>query len=264
MKIKGVNLGNWLVLEKWMSPALFYGTDAQDEYDLPRMLSKEVYEARIRVHRSEYISEGDFIRIRAMGLNTVRIPIPYFIFGDVAPYIGCIEELDKAFSWANRYGLKILIDLHTVPGGQNGFDNGGISGVCKWAQSQEKIAFGMANARLSEEQDKLGILLVRKADYEKQLKELTTGTLKLSEIRHCKDAITVMKTRIRDQMMEVRRAQKNLEEARRRLDEVMKERKTHENFKEKAFEEFKQELLAEESKQNDQLVSFTYHNKKED
>ncbi len=28
MFIKGVNLGNWLVLEKWMSPALFAGTDA--------------------------------------------------------------------------------------------------------------------------------------------------------------------------------------------------------------------------------------------
>lgn len=40
MKIKGVNLGNWLVLEKWMNPALFYGTDAQDEYDLPRQLSR--------------------------------------------------------------------------------------------------------------------------------------------------------------------------------------------------------------------------------
>ena len=25
MKVKGVNLGNWLVLEKWMSPALFEG-----------------------------------------------------------------------------------------------------------------------------------------------------------------------------------------------------------------------------------------------
>ena len=36
MFIKGVNLGNWLVLEKWMSPALFEGTDAEDEYWLPR------------------------------------------------------------------------------------------------------------------------------------------------------------------------------------------------------------------------------------
>lgn len=29
MKIKGVNLGNWLVLEKWMNPALFEGTTAK-------------------------------------------------------------------------------------------------------------------------------------------------------------------------------------------------------------------------------------------
>jgi hypothetical protein len=27
--IKGVNLGNWLVLEKWMSPGLFAGTEAE-------------------------------------------------------------------------------------------------------------------------------------------------------------------------------------------------------------------------------------------
>ena len=45
MKVKGVNLGNWLVLEKWMSPALFAGTTAEDEYYLPRQLSKDVYEA---------------------------------------------------------------------------------------------------------------------------------------------------------------------------------------------------------------------------
>ena len=28
--IKGVNLGNWLVLEKWMNPALFDGTTADE------------------------------------------------------------------------------------------------------------------------------------------------------------------------------------------------------------------------------------------
>lgn len=80
MKIKGVNLGNWLVLEKWMSPELFSGTSAEDEWSLPRQLDKEVYEVRIKLHRFEYISERDFARIHAMGLNAVRIPVPYFIF----------------------------------------------------------------------------------------------------------------------------------------------------------------------------------------
>lgn len=141
MYIKGVNLGNWLVLEKWMSPGLFAGTTAEDEYYLPTQLPKEVYEARIKTHRAEYITERDFTRIKAIGMNTVRIPVPYFIFGDREPFIGCVEELDRAFNWAERYGLKILIDLHTAPDSQNGFDNGGISGVCKWSQEPEEVEF---------------------------------------------------------------------------------------------------------------------------
>ena len=141
LQVKGVNLGNWLVLEKWMSPSLFEGTDAEDEYYLPTQLSREVYEARIRIHRAEYITERDFTRIKAMGLDTVRIPVPYFIFGDREPFIGCIGELDKAFNWAEKYGLRILIDLHTAPDSQNGFDNGGISGVCKWSQEPDEVEF---------------------------------------------------------------------------------------------------------------------------
>lgn len=117
-----------------MSPALFAGTTAEDEYYLPHQLSREVYEARIQIHRSEYISERDFVTIKSMGMDAVRIPVPYFIFGDREPFIGCVEELDKAFHWAEKYGLQILIDLHTAPMGQNGFDNGGICGVCKWSQ----------------------------------------------------------------------------------------------------------------------------------
>lgn len=144
MKVNGVNLGNWLVLEKWMNPALFEGTTAEDEYWLPRQLSKEVYEARIKIHRSEYITERDFVIIKSWGMDSVRIPVPYFIFGDREPFIGCIEDLDKAFNWAEKYGLKILIDLHTAPEGQNGFDNGGISGVCKWAQNPEEVEFELS------------------------------------------------------------------------------------------------------------------------
>ena len=55
MYVKGVNLGNWLVLEKWMSPALFEGTAAEDEYNLPRQLSREVYEARIQIDRKSVV-----------------------------------------------------------------------------------------------------------------------------------------------------------------------------------------------------------------
>ena len=53
--LNGANLGNWLVLEKWMSPQLFRNSDADDEYYLPRTLERSDYESRIAQHRAEYI-----------------------------------------------------------------------------------------------------------------------------------------------------------------------------------------------------------------
>ena len=128
-------------------------------------------------------------------------------------------------------------------------------------EAQEKIAFSIANQHLLEEQDKLSQLMIRKADYERQLKDMTQGTLSIKDIKICKESINAMKSKIRDQLIEISKATREVEIARRRLDEVMKERKTHEKLRENAFEEFKKELLAEESKETDQLVSFTYHKK---
>lgn len=141
--VKGANLGNWLVLEKWMSPSMFDGTDAEDEYYLARTLSPEVYAERIRRHRQEYITEHDFAFLAKCGFNAVRIPIPFSIFGDRPPYVSGIEYLDSAFDWGEKWAIQILIDLHTVPGSQNGFDNGGLCGVCKWAESPLEVAFAL-------------------------------------------------------------------------------------------------------------------------
>jgi len=42
---------------------------------------------------------------------------------------------------------------------------------------------------------------------------------------------------------------------------VMQERKTHEKLKEKQLELFKEELKAAESKEIDELVSYTYNSR---
>lgn len=139
--INGANFGNWLVLEKWMSPQTFAQSDSTDEFYLPQTLSEDAYRNRIAQHRAEYISERDFVLLKGMGINSVRIPVPYFIFGDRPPFIGCTAELDNALNWAAHYGLTVLIDLHTAPLGQNGFDNGGIQGVCQWSQHPEEVEF---------------------------------------------------------------------------------------------------------------------------
>ena len=137
------NLGNWLVLEKWMMPELFDGAGAEDEVWLARKLPPDTYAEKIRRHRDTYVTEADFRFIAEHGFNCVRIPVPYFFFGDRPPFIGCVEYLDKAFDRAEAYGLRILIDLHTVPWSQNGYDNGGITGVCKWHKHPEEVEFAL-------------------------------------------------------------------------------------------------------------------------
>ena len=142
-KIKGVNLGNWLVLEKWMLPELFEGTGAEDEVWLNRKMNPAELKEKIKEHRDTFITEQDFAFIKEQGIWLLRIPVPYFIFGDQPPFNGCVEYLDKAFDWAEKYGLQILIDLHTVPGSQNGYDNGGLTGVCKWCKNPEEVEFAL-------------------------------------------------------------------------------------------------------------------------
>ena len=142
-KIKGVNLGNWLVLEKWMLPEMFEGTGAEDEVWLNRKMNPAELKEKMKEHRDTVITEQDFAFIKEQGIWLLRIPVPYFIFGDRPPFNGCVEYLDKAFDWAEKYGLQILIDLHTVPGSQNGYDNGGLTGVCKWCKNPEEVEFAL-------------------------------------------------------------------------------------------------------------------------
>ena len=117
-------------------------------------------------------------------------------------------------------------------------------------ENQAKIAYATASRQLAEEQEKLREILMRRAGYERKSKELVNGTLDIQEIRECKRAIDVMK---------VHAAEKTLEMARIELNRVMVERKTHEKLRERAFEEFKQEIAQAESKEIDELVSYNYH-----
>lgn len=142
-KIHGTNLGNWLVLEKWMKPDLFEKYGVEDETWLARKLPAEEFAALLKEHRDTYVIEADFRFIAESGLNTVRLPVTYGVFGDRPPLVGAIEYVDKAMDWAEKYGLKVLIDLHTVPHSQNGYDNGGITGVCKWRKYPDEVEFAL-------------------------------------------------------------------------------------------------------------------------
>ena len=155
VRVHGVNLGGWLVLERWMKESLFSDIVGSDETCFCVQLGCEEASRRLRKHWDTWITEADFAWIAEHGFNAVRIPVGHWIFGsasdypyherygmDLHPYVdGGLERLDRAFDWAETYGLMVLVDLHCAPGCQNGFDNGGIEGVVDWFSKPEYIDF---------------------------------------------------------------------------------------------------------------------------
>lgn len=125
-------------------------------------------------------------------------------------------------------------------------------------ETQAKQEFSMARAALDREEEKLAGLFQRKRDYEARAQEILAGTLDLQEIEENRMAILSMDRFIADQQVRVAAAERELEKAREKLAEVMKERKTHENLKEKAFEQFLVDENRRESKEIDELTSYVY------
>ncbi|KAJ7491298.1 exo-beta-1,3-glucanase [Mycena latifolia] len=131
-KIRGVNIGGWLVTEPFIAPSLYQNVQAAnssitviDEWTLIEAGGASALED----HYKTFITEQDFMQIAAAGLNFVRIPLGYW----------AIEVLDgenfipktswtyflKAIQWARKYGLRINLDLHALPGSQNGWNHSG-------------------------------------------------------------------------------------------------------------------------------------------
>ncbi len=125
-------------------------------------------------------------------------------------------------------------------------------------EAQAKSSYAAAQARLNEEENKLDEMFAQKRYLEDEYRRLASGSINVLELTEGRRAIDYQRNAIKRQLVEVKVAQKNLEAARTRLNEVMKERKTHEKLRENAFDDFLMELSAEEKKEIDELVSYKY------
>ena len=133
--------------------------------------------------------------------------------------------------------------------------------IKKKLEEQAKNEFAAARAALNEEEDKLEQLKKRKEAYEDEGRALRENTLNIMDIIENKEALLRMDEFIADQQLNVKRAQDRMEEVRLALQTAMQESKTQEKLREKAFEQFVKEENARESKDIDELVSYTYGRK---
>jgi glucan 1,3-beta-glucosidase len=149
---RGVNLGGWLSIEPFITPSLFSQFDSKlgviDEWTLTSRLGSKAKET-LEKHYSTFVTEETFKEIADAGLDHVRIPFSYWAIktyeGD--PYVERVawRYLLRGIEWARKYGLRINLDIHGLPGSQNGWNHSGRQGEIRWNNGTE----GATNAARS-------------------------------------------------------------------------------------------------------------------
>lgn len=138
MPVRGMNIGGWLSLEPWITPSLFSHYSQKeviDEYTLTTKLGGTAA-STLESHYSAFVNFQTFADIRAAGFDHVRIPFSYWAVttysGD--PYVKQISwrYLLRGIEWARQNGLRINLDLHGLPGSQNGWNHSGRQGYIGW------------------------------------------------------------------------------------------------------------------------------------
>ena len=149
--LKGVNTGNWLMLEMWMLNYAGKGIEDQHEFieTLEDRFGKEKAEKLMDIYRSHWMKEGDFDIIKSFDMNTIRLPFDYKLLmdSDTKPFklkSDAWEWLDLTINTAKEKGLYVILDMHGAPGRQSGMDHSGRVGYNKlWSNKgfQEQTAW---------------------------------------------------------------------------------------------------------------------------
>jgi len=119
-----------------------------DEWSLSQAMGANLT-VEMEGHYSTFITEKDFADIAGAGLNWVRIPIGYWAIETMAgePFLAGTswKYFLKAIAWGRKYGIRIYLDFHALPGSQNGWDHSGRNGTVNMMNG----VMGIANAQRS-------------------------------------------------------------------------------------------------------------------
>jgi len=120
IRLKGVNLGGWLLMEGYILHAPNRAERVFKE-KFRKALGTSSLDSFEESFRKNFISENDFKTIRGFGFNCIRLPFHYRLI-ERSPYEydqNGLFYLEEAIRWAKRYGLYLILDLHAAPGAQN-------------------------------------------------------------------------------------------------------------------------------------------------
>lgn len=156
MPIRGINIGGWLSIEPFITPSLFDPYDSKlnviDEFSLCFHLGSSGAAQVLEKHYATFINRQSFADIQDAGFDHVRIPFSYWAVTTYAgdPYVPKISwrYLLRGIEYARQHGLRVNLDLHAVPGSQNGWNHSGRQGPIGWLNGTDGALNGQRSLDL--------------------------------------------------------------------------------------------------------------------
>ena len=172
LQLKGINAGQILLQEGWMSPFALeplknedgsYVKDADGNIQYPEFTEEEfrtalknnpnlqeyALEDLLKLYWDCFFTEEDFRIIKEdLGFNTVRLPFYYLNILNEDLSLKSEEEAFSYLDWfvenAAKNGLYVVLDLHGAPGSQSGYEHSGSTKAAGLWDSKENVAAAVA------------------------------------------------------------------------------------------------------------------------
>ncbi|MFI5799939.1 glycoside hydrolase family 5 protein [Streptomyces sp. NPDC051677] len=121
VRLRGAGLGGWMNMENFITG--YPGNEAAMRSAVREVLGERRYELFFDRFLTAFFDEADAALLAAKGVNCLRLPVNYRHFEDDARPFEIREEgfahLDRVVDLCARHGIYTVIDLHSLPGGQN-------------------------------------------------------------------------------------------------------------------------------------------------
>jgi len=130
--MNGTNAGGWMYNEAWITPTLFYrflgkkeGHSAYDPKSICAALGPVEGNKLMRAHWDAWYTEDHFVQMSKRGVEIIRLPIGDWTLTQYDHYVGCMDGAPEKIDWfmdmAQKYNIKVWVDIHWIKDSINGF-----------------------------------------------------------------------------------------------------------------------------------------------